>query len=321
MGMYHRFARILFFFVILGLAHGAYVQLTSSRYDKKVVEELSGQSNLFYIEHYLYSSNHSPLLLTGTSMTGCIDTTPFRVPADMLPILGGDVTVLDLLSEQPTLPSLILLETNNIYTFSTDHKFAKTANSFLKRHLKQCQTSFRPTYMFLTELTNFIDMVQGRDQDEIVTEAPAVVTSYQNDLKEQEIQRLIGIFQRIPPSEELNNAVAHIKQRVDQFSKRGTRVVMLELPMDPRLAATPHYAHINSAMRAAFPADQYQWITLQPALFEYIDGLHVARQSARKLGQSIDQAIASLGLYRQLGLVSAKGDARTGIGSKESGQK
>lgn len=313
--MLHRIARILIFFVLLGLAHGAYVHLAKSRYeherydryDKNLVNEYESQENLLRLEHYLFSSTIAPLVLTGTSITGILPTGAFRVPAESLTILGGDRTVLDLLIEQPALPSLILAETNNIMLLDEKHNWTKTANLVQKRHLRQCRTCFRPTVMLLTELTNLFNMVYGIDQDESAPQPPAPVSSSQNAARELGIQKIIGLFQKIPPSDDLNKAVAHFKQRIDQFNKRGTRVVLLEMPMDPRIAAAPHFAHINSAMRAAFPADHYQWITLRPDLFEFVDGMHLTPQSAQHAARMIDQVIASLGLYQQLGLVPAAG--------------
>ena len=315
--MNRKILRILIVFILFGLVHGAYVQLAHPRYsrydrhDKKTVYEFDSQENLLRLEHYLFSPTLAPLVLTGTSMTGSLPTTAFRVPAESLTILGGDRTVLDLLSEQPKLPSLVLAETNNIMSIDKEHDWAKIANLTFKRYLRQLQTCFRPTVMLLTEIINFLDFVQDKKQDEPDSPPTFVVQSYENVGMDAIIQTSVDLFQKIPPSDELNQSVAHVKKRIDELNRRGTLVILLEMPMDPRIAATPHFMHIHRAMHDAFPSDKYPWIAPQPELFEYIDGLHMTSKSALKAARLIDRTIAAMGIYQRLGLSTTSGDSGT----------
>ena len=116
--------------------------------------------------------------------------------------------------------------------------------------------------------------------------------------------------------------VSHAKQCIDQLIKRGTRVILLEIPMDPRIAATPHYSNIRAAMRAEFPEGTYPWISLNPELLEYSDGIHIAPEYQQKAGRLIDEAIASLGFYRELGFDAPEAEGtRRQRGSNKSETK
>lgn len=247
-------------------------------------------------------------------MTALLPIAAFRVPAENMGMALGTRTVFKMLSEQPTLPSIILVEAN-VIVMEEEALLIKEVKA--KMLLKQYQQRFRPTFMLLSEFNNLIDMalpvlekIRGRGQG-----APPPPVSLSQDaidpIVEKRVQKEIDNDQAPVSSDYLNKVVAGIKQRIDQFIKRGAYVVLVEMPMDTRVRATPKYVSVLRAMRAAFPVDQYQWITPRLAHVETIDGVHLTPRSAQETAKVIDQTIMSLGLYLKLGLLPASDDADT----------
>jgi hypothetical protein len=81
-------------------------------------------------------------------------------------------------------------------------------------------------------------------------------------------------------------------QSIDGLRARNVRVVLLQFPMHPELAATPVEALARQHLRERFPTDRYEWLSIpSPESYQTRDGMHATAQSARRLAAVLRQFV------------------------------
>ena len=84
-----------------------------------------------------------------------------------------------------------------------------------------------------------------------------------------------------------------IKQFAAELERRGTRVLLMEIPFAPEIARTRAARVTQEIVQNAFP-DRNAWLRIDPPLSElrWADGVHLDERSALIVVRAIEKALA-----------------------------
>jgi hypothetical protein len=96
--------------------------------------------------------------------------------------------------------------------------------------------------------------------------------------------------------ERITGAVATLATQVARLNQRGVCVLFIRLPIQPQVDATPLERYMAQSVKAAFPADRFDWIEFpDPGTYHTVDGLHLTNPSARRAAEIISDWVAREG--------------------------
>ena len=74
----------------------------------------------------------------------------------------------------------------------------------------------------------------------------------------------------------------HIKLQISKLKNDGVRVVLFDVPRDPRLQATVQGKQLKALAKELFPVSNYEWLP-EPAPRDWItyDGVHLVSSEAK----------------------------------------
>jgi hypothetical protein len=73
-----------------------------------------------------------------------------------------------------------------------------------------------------------------------------------------------------------------LKLQISKLRQEGVRVVLFDIPRDPRLQATLQEKQIKALMKELFPVNQFEWLPEPPPRnWKTYDGVHIVSSDAK----------------------------------------
>jgi hypothetical protein len=232
------------------------------------------------------------VVLVGSSLTFRLKEEYFATPRlRNLALAGGSpVTGLEVVANQPRLPKLILVEAN-VLSRSTDTALvAKYSRSDDAEPL-----FFRPIRTAVAAYENRLhtplDHAQASNSLHQLLEQPP--SDFDNRIY---LERALQQWNEGDPTAAVQMNVMRIKQLIPEIERRGSRVLLFELPCSTQLEGSRSAKTTREIVHTAF-SDQGRWLHIEYARAElrWADGVHLDERSAVIVAQSVDEALSSLG--------------------------
>lgn len=251
--------------------------------------------NLARAERALLGEGEPSTVLVGSSLG-------VRIPDDWLPegwlnlSLGGmgPTTGLALLEAGGLQPRRVVVEINTVDVPLDSALQAEASGPIplvLRRAVRGLRIEYRPVNLLLSgfgALRPGVHQSPGPGGLKAACEAlPQTPDAVAADVVAREVERQL----QAPMPADLDRRVSELKAAVERFGGRGTEVVLLEWPVDPRLVAAPRQVAIREAVRNALPG--LRWVSLAPGEFQTEDGLHLAPLSARRAACVLERVLST----------------------------
>jgi hypothetical protein len=230
------------------------------------------------------------VVLVGSSLTFRLKEEYFTTPRlRNLALAGGSpVTGLEIVANQPHLPKIILIETNVLSRSTDDALVAKYSRADQVQPL-----FFRPIRTAVAAYENRLhaplDHAQVSSSLHHLLERPA------SDLDNRiYVDRALEQWNAADPTVAVQANVRRIRQLVPDIERKGSRVLLFELPCSAQLQGSRSAKVTHEIVHTAFP-DRGQWLHIEYARGElrWADGVHLDERSAVIVAQSIDKALSS----------------------------
>jgi hypothetical protein len=243
-----------------------------------------------------YVDNAVPdIVLAGSSMTYRLKEEYFGTPRlRNLALAGGSaITTLEIVAGQRQLPKLVIVETN-ILTRAADTAVVECYSTKRARD----PLFFRPIRTAIAAYENWMHapvthaQVEGWMR-ELVAQPPS---EFDNRTY---IERALQQLNAEDPTRDAKVNIATIAGLVDKLERRGTRVLLMEMPWAPSIEQSLYVRVARNLIHNAFP-DPRRWlaINVERAELRWDDGVHLDERSAvlvsRYLDQSFGPALAGL---------------------------
>ena len=202
---------------------------------------------------------------------------------------GSPITGLEIAANQPRLPRLILVETN-ILSRPVDP-------ALVERYPEGGNPEpifFRPIRAAVAAYENWrhaplthADVSSALDR---LLEAPP--SNFDNRIY---LDRAIEQWNADDPTDALRVNLARLQQLIEAVERRGTKVLLYELPYAEPLEASRAARISHELVHAAFP-DPGRWLRIEFARDElrWADGAHLDERSAVIVARSIDRVIPGM---------------------------
>lgn len=228
------------------------------------------------------------IVLVGSSVAWRLKEEYFSLPRlRNLALAGGSpVTVLEILAKQPSLPKVILIETNILSREPDGELIAQFSGNARSEAL-----FLRPvrTAVATYEAWNHAPptAAQARaEQDRLLREPPSTF-----DKKIYLDLALKQMNERDPTGPTRVN-VARIRELIDDIQRRGSRAFLIEIPFEAEIENSRLVTMSKAIVHTAFP-DRDLWLLTDPPRNElrWTDGVHLDERSALIVSQFIEQSI------------------------------
>jgi hypothetical protein len=111
------------------------------------------------------------------------------------------------------------------------------------------------------------------------------------DLRDKLITRVVERSQNhLSPEikQQITEQSQLIKQQLAEIQNQGVRLILFNVPGEPKIANTPQKQEEYLLIRSLFPADTFEWLP-EPATADWTtyDGIHLIRSDAKKFADFI----------------------------------
>ncbi|WP_213741581.1 hypothetical protein [Bradyrhizobium sp. dw_411] len=231
------------------------------------------------------------IVFVGSSLTFRLKEEYFTTPRlRNLALAGGSpLTGLEIVANQPRLPMLILIETN-VLAKAPD-------NAVVERYSRRSDAEplfFRPVRAAVAAYENWLHAPLTHAQvsaglERLLKEPPS---DFDNRIY---ADRALAQF-NVQDSTNVTQAnVNRLEQLIAAIERRGSRVLLFELPYSQPLEESQLAKNTRAIVHARFPAPD-RWLPIEYARndLRWADGVHLDERSAVILAQSIDRTLPSL---------------------------
>ncbi len=200
---------------------------------------------------------------------------------------GSPVTSLEIVAKQPSLPKIILIETNVLTRAPDDaliERFTRGAGAEgpLLRPVRTAIAAYE------TWNHGPPNPAQARaERDRLLSQPPS---TFDNKVY---LDRAVEQMNEGDPTLPARANVARIRQLIDDIQGRGSRAFLIEVPFAAEIEDTHLVRTSKAIVQDAFP-DRELWLPLNPPRSElrWADGVHLDERSALIVVQSIESALA-----------------------------
>ncbi len=231
------------------------------------------------------------LVLVGSSLGYRLNETYFATPGlRNLAIAGGSpVTGLAIVARQERLPKIVLVETNVLsrpLDMALVERYAgKDASE---------QLLFRPVRAAVAALELWTHAPPGPAQaaaarEQLLRQPP---DNFDNSAY---VARVVREQSAEDPTEAVRDNVRRIAELIAAIERRGSRVLLLEIPYPPKVRQAPATRITDDIVHKAFP-DTARWLDISVPQNElrWPDGGHLDERSALVTARAIDAAVAPM---------------------------
>ncbi|TGK01073.1 hypothetical protein EHO59_14260 [Leptospira semungkisensis] len=273
----------LFFFFLLFL--GIYSILVKFVSPTKVPKQSWWQHNRIRVETFLTSGRDAKYIITGSSMSDRM------IPAEKsgwfnLSLVGeGALTGLSVLAHSDSSPKYVFIEVNQL-SVQENSKFAKENTDpffvFTRRNFPVLLSEKQP-FNFLSgvilELPNILGLQIPIQANETST---ANSEELQKKLKEEHLEEVTRWYGAAVEKKKLEERMSSLSSLLLQLEAKGIRPVFFEMPMHPKILASPKETGTREITRTHFPETKYLWYFAKGGPFEDSDALHLAYPEANR---------------------------------------
>lgn len=230
------------------------------------------------------------IVLVGSSVTWRLKEEYFSLPrVRNLALAGGSpVTGLEIVAGQASLPKVVLIETN-ILSREADRALTETfsgdarADALLLRPVRTAVAAYE-TWNHAAP-----DAVRARaEHDRLLGRPPDTFDNkvYLDRAREQ--------MNDGDPTAPARANVVRIRRLIDDLQRRGSRVLLMHVPVAPEIEDTRLVRRTREIVDEAFP-DRALWLPLEPPMGElrWADGVHLDERSALIVVRAIENVLAA----------------------------
>jgi hypothetical protein len=230
------------------------------------------------------------VVLVGSSLTFRLKEEYFTTPRlRNLALAGGSpVTGLEIVANQPNLPEIILIETNVLSRSTDDALVTKYSRA---DHVQPL--FFRPIRTAVAAYENRLHAPLNHAQ--VSSSLHRLLERPPSELDNRiYVDRALAQWNAEDPTVAVEANVKRIKQLIPEIERKGSRVLLLELPCSAQLEGSRSAKVTREIVHAAFPGSG-QWLHIEYARGElrWADGVHLDERSAVIVVQSIDKSLSS----------------------------
>lgn len=237
------------------------------------------QANRITVNNFLFRTREYPNIMVGSSLAARLTA---KVPKDSLPSdlynlsLNGQSLFdgLLILKESGYVPRTLFIETN-VITRDEDIQLQNSLFSpiafNLKKYIRSWRDSYQPVellFRFRTRKPTDADLVnQGQSPRDEKTFKAMLAVQLEKDNSP------------IAP-DTLKNQITKLAGLISYFQKKGTQVVLFELPVDPAICSLPRTRQIRTAIKEAFEPMNCAFIDVPDCNnYRTTDGVHLEMPS------------------------------------------
>ncbi|BAR55956.1 hypothetical protein ACVIWV_006748 [Bradyrhizobium diazoefficiens] len=228
------------------------------------------------------------VVLVGSSVAWRLKEEYFSLPRFRnLALAGGSpVTVLEILAKQPSLPKIILIETNVLSREPDSELIGQFSGSARAEapFLRPVRTAFAAYERWNHAPPN---PAQARaEQDRLLKEPPS---TFDNKAYLDLALRQMNEGEATGP---VRVNVARTRELIDDVQRRGSRAFLIEIPFEAEIEDSRLVAMSKAIVHAAFP-DQSLWLPINPprGQLRWADGVHLDERSALIVVRAIESAL------------------------------
>lgn len=238
-------------------------------------------------EDYLLSAQAPTAVLVGSSMSDVLPTLTLR-PVYSLALAGGSaLTGLRLIEHAPQVPAVIFIEVNVLERPADETLLAETTQPlalWIKAHCEACRTRNQPLTVVLSALSRWrLKPLTEEELDRAAEAAPQGLHPRGFAIQQANANDPVA-------AQALASRMAELESAAQVLTRRGARLVFVELPVHPAIAAGRHQLDVVEAARRAFPPDRYKWLTFRDREYATRDGVHLTYVDGRSVAQAIAAA-------------------------------
>jgi hypothetical protein len=249
------------------------------------------QNNLIRQQRYAYQDySNLNLVLVGSSRTNNLPTSDISSSVINLGMSGGCAqTGIEVVDRKSSKPVILLIEINETITRKVDERvIGSIYNPFLYKlrlYIPMLREEYQPVITIypkvislvnklinasgLTKKSKEIKPVVNLDKNLTNTLINKVITSHNTPLQDDKRTLLI-------------QEAEYIKLRIIQLRKDGVRVVLFDIPREPRIQATIAEKQTQALMKEVFPANHFEWLPEPPPRdWKTLDGEHLVSSDAK----------------------------------------
>ncbi len=230
-------------------------------------------------------------VLVGSSLTFRLEEDYFVTPrVRNLALAGGSpVTGLEIVVNQPRLPRIVLVEVN-VLSRPTDaalvDKYSRNGNAepLLFRPIRTAVAAYE-SWLHAPLSNTQVSLALSR----LLKQPPR---DFDNRIY---VDRALQQLNADDPSVAVRANVTRIEQLIAAIERRGTRVLLYELPYSEQLEGSRSARITREIVHAKFP-DPDRWLRIDFTRSElrWADGVHLDERSAVIIARSVDRTLSSL---------------------------
>ncbi len=229
------------------------------------------------------------IVLVGSSVAWRLKEEYFSLPRFRnLALAGGSpVTSLEILAKQPSLPKIILIETN-VLTREADAALIEKFSSGARAEAP----FLRPVRTAVAAYETWNHAAPGpaqarTERDRLLSEPPS---TFDNKVY---LDRALEQMNEGDPTVPARANAARIRELTDDVQRRGSRAFLIEIPFAAEIEDSRQVRMSKEIIHAAFP-DRELWLPINPPQSElrWADGVHLDERSALIVARAIESALA-----------------------------
>ena len=90
---------------------------------------------------------------------------------------------------------------------------------------------------------------------------------------------------------DLSARMHEVREMIDGLRQNGTQIVLVEMPIDPRLRSSARMRQVFDAAEQAMPEGRYTWFHPPPGDYRTVDGEHMMKSRARRFAEMLAGAV------------------------------
>jgi hypothetical protein len=244
------------------------------------------QENEIRVQEFVYQKGSMDAVILGSSMGARIPVAGSRHRLFNISLAGGTAaTGAEILHRSGLVPKVVFVEASTVILRDVDDSFLDGVFHPVAFPLRKWIPALRESQQPVSRLNQVVKQFFGRGRDRDAEVPP--------ELYEFQVQTSARDFaSRSKPADRLGEKIRSLGERLDELHAQGARVVLFELPVDPRLTDLPLAVEVRQAFRERFPAEKYEWLEIpETRSLETVDGIHLKKASALRMGALLDNAL------------------------------
>lgn len=261
----------------------------------KIVKSSNGlnfwQNNTVRLQRYAYSDlSNSNIVVVGSSLTANLPIYDISSSVINLGMSAGCAqTGIEAVERKFTKPALLLIETNETINRKVDKQMINSIyNPFLYKirlYLPMFREEYKPVSYISPRFFYLLNKLMTLGG--LMNKPKEIKAEFNFDKKSTDPLINEAVEKNKKPLLESQKAVLrqeteYLKFKLLKIRKNGVRVVLFDIPRDPRLEATVAEKQKKALMKEIFPVKDFEWLPEPPPRdWKTLDGVHLVGSDAK----------------------------------------